>query len=130
MENYWLMVFGIDEDEEKIESYYKEKYQKALEDMNIAIETLKFSKELIKGLSSVETIDDFELNAQAAIVAQGEAEAKKAEADGISYYNKKVQESASKEVISLRWIEKWDGKLPVYQLGNGSNTLLQIPSGN
>ena len=69
MENYWLMVLGVDEDEEKIESYYKEKYQKALEDMNIAIETLKSSKEFIKGHSSVETIDDFELNAQAAIVA-------------------------------------------------------------
>ena len=43
---------------------------------------------------------------------------------------KKVQESASKEVISLRWIEKWDGKLPVYQLGNGSNTLIQHPTSN
>ena len=75
--------------------------------------------------------DRAEIDAQKRrIVAQGEAEAKKAEADGISYYNKKVQESASKEVISLRWIEKWDGKLPVYQLGNGSNTLIQLPTGN
>lgn len=46
--------------------------------------------------------DRAEIDAQKRrIVAQGEAEAKKAEADGIAYYNQKVQQSASKEVISL-----------------------------
>ena len=124
-----------------------EKFRDALKPSGIVIESFNFSRiepdkatliEIQKVVDAQNALkraqfekDRAEIDAQKRrIVAQGEAEAKKAEADGISYYNKKVQESASKEVISLRWIEKWDGKLPVYQLGNGSNTLIQLPTSN
>lgn len=59
-------------------------------------------------------------------VAEGEAVAKKIEADAISYYNQKVQQSASKEVVELKWIEKWDGKLPQYQLGEKQGLMIGI----
>lgn len=38
-----------------------------------------------------------------------------------------LKESTNKEVIGLKWIEKWDGKLPVYMMGDGQNVMLALP---
>jgi regulator of protease activity HflC (stomatin/prohibitin superfamily) len=32
------------------------------------------------------------------------------------------------EVLQQMWIEKWNGQLPVYQLGGGSSTQIQLPA--
>jgi hypothetical protein len=58
--------------------------------------------------------------------AQGLADAKKIDADAISYYNQKVQQSTNQDVIQLKWIEKWDGHLQPYQFGTGSNQGLML----
>jgi regulator of protease activity HflC (stomatin/prohibitin superfamily) len=34
------------------------------------------------------------------------------------------------EILQQMWIEKWDGKLPVYQLGSGLSTQFQFKAGN
>ena len=56
--------------------------------------------------------------------AKGEAEAKKISADAQSYANAKLAASTDERVVSLKWVEKWDGKLPQYMLGD--KTLMQI----
>lgn len=54
--------------------------------------------------------------------AEGDAAKKRIEADAQAYANQKLQQSATKEVIELEWIKKWDGKVPVVG-GNNSNIL-------
>ncbi len=36
-----------------------------------------------------------------------------------------LRNAVSRDVISLKWIEKWDGKLPVYMLGDKTQMLMQ-----
>lgn len=64
-----------------------------------------------------------EANAQAKIKvakANGDAEALKIKADAEAYYNKTISASLSDRIIAEDWIEKWDGKLPSTQMGNGA----------
>lgn len=57
-------------------------------------------------------------------IAEAEALKKKIEAQSISEYNEIIKQSISPEVIQNKWIEKWDGKMP---LATGSNQLIEIP---
>lgn len=36
-----------------------------------------------------------------------------------------VPQSVSQQTIMLKWIEKWDGKLPTYMLGD--KTMMMVP---
>jgi len=38
-----------------------------------------------------------------------------------------LKQSTNKEVISLKWIEKWDGRLPQYMMGDGQNVIMALP---
>lgn len=60
------------------------------------------------------------------IEVETKAKAKRMEADAVAYYNQKVTQSASKDVVALKWIEKWDGKLP--QIQSGENTMMMVPA--
>ena len=51
--------------------------------------------------------------------AQGEAEALKIKGDAIRQ---------NPGVIQLNWIDKWDGALPTYMMGSGSNTMMMLPT--
>ena len=57
-------------------------------------------------------------------IAEAEAQKKKIEAQSIAEYNDIIKQSISPEVIQNKWIEKWDGKMP---LATGSNQLIEIP---
>lgn len=63
-------------------------------------------------------------------VAQGQAKSKlliaQAEAEAITLLGEAAEKS--KGAAQLKWIEKWDGKLPVTQLGEGTNTLVNLPA--
>ncbi|MCL1971727.1 MAG: prohibitin family protein [Endomicrobia bacterium] len=48
-----------------------------------------------------------------------EAEAKKQEL---------LKQSVNKEIIGLKWIEKWDGRLPAYMMGDGQNVIMALPN--
>ncbi|MCL2145536.1 MAG: prohibitin family protein, partial [Endomicrobia bacterium] len=50
-----------------------------------------------------------------------EAEAKKQEL---------LKQSVNKEIIGLKWIEKWDGRLPQYMMGDGQNVIMALPQEN
>lgn len=47
-------------------------------------------------------------------MAEGEAKAMRIKADAEAYYNKTISASLSSYIIQEDFIEKWDGKLPVY----------------
>lgn len=63
---------------------------------------------------------------QARVTAKGKADAAVIEADGQAQANDKLQQSLTTLVIQQRQIDKWDGKLPQYQLGSGTNAFLNI----
>lgn len=75
-------------------------------------------------------------------VAQAKAEAQKAvaEAQGIADSKLLVAQAEAKAItllgeaaknsqgaVQLKWIEKWDGKLPVTTLGSNTSALMQVP---
>lgn len=47
-------------------------------------------------------------------VAEGDAQAKRIQADAEAYYNAQVASSLTPEMVQLKQVEKWDGKLPTY----------------
>lgn len=51
--------------------------------------------------------------------AKGAAEAMQIKADAEAYYNRTIAASLSPMIVQEDWIEKWDGKLPTVQSGNG-----------
>ena len=64
---------------------------------------------------------------KARTVAKGKADAAIIEAEGQAQANAKLQQSLTPLIIQQRQIEKWNGELPKYSLGNGTNLLI---SGN
>ena len=46
------------------------------------------------------------------------------EAEGESRKQELLRRTTSKEVIELKWIEKWDGKLPTYMLGDKTSLFM------
>lgn len=59
--------------------------------------------------------------------AQGKAEALRIRGAAEAEYNLKVAASLSPLLIQQRYLDRWNGQLPMYSLGAGG-TLLQIPS--
>jgi prohibitin 2 len=64
---------------------------------------------------------------QAEAQAKGEAAAEVARAQGAAQANKLLTESITPELIEYQRVQKWDGKLPLYQGGDAS-VLLPAPS--
>lgn len=84
----------------------------------------KAVQEALKATNEVKTA---EAQANIAVAkAQGLANAKKIEADGIYYYNQKVQQSLTPLLVEKMRIEKWDGTYPTTMLGSGANTMFNI----
>jgi regulator of protease activity HflC (stomatin/prohibitin superfamily) len=49
------------------------------------------------------------------------------EAEGESRKQQLLRDTVSEKVIALKWIEKWDGKLPQYMLGDKNGVMMTIP---
>jgi regulator of protease activity HflC (stomatin/prohibitin superfamily) len=56
--------------------------------------------------------------------AMKEKEASILQAQGEAEKQKLLAKSTSKDVIALKWIEKWNGQLPQYMFGKDSNMML------
>ena len=63
---------------------------------------------------------------KARVKAKGEADAALIEAEGQAQANAKLQGSLTEQIIRQRAIDKWDGKLPQYEMGNGASTILNL----
>jgi len=78
-------------------------------------------------LTAENQVKTAQANAKIAVAeAQGLADAQRIEADGINYYNQKVQQSLTPLLVEKMRIERWDGKYPNTMLGSGSNTMFNI----
>lgn len=62
------------------------------------------------------------------LAAQAEAEALRIRGEAQADFNRRVSESLSPLLIQSDYLKKWDGKLPTYSLGSGSNTMLMLPT--
>lgn len=136
-------------DRSKIEPAVKEKIQKALNDkygnqvvdiVGVTIGNMNFkdsynkmidekSEAKVKAETAKATAEakkaEAEGKAEAAkIEAEGKAQAKIIEAEAEAKANKMISESLTPELVKMKQIEKWDGKLPIVS-GDGS-TIIDI----
>jgi regulator of protease activity HflC (stomatin/prohibitin superfamily) len=51
----------------------------------------------------------------------------KAEAEAIRAQAEAINKQGGAEYVQLKWIDKWDGKLPTTQLGGSTTALMQLP---
>ena len=98
------------------EVYYNQEYensinQKKLEEQKALtlIEVTKQKEELLKQAQIQKDID----------ITQAEAEAQALKIKGQSI-------STNPRIVELEWINKWNGQLPTYMLGNGQSIMLGI----
>ena len=85
------------------------------EDYRLAVEQRKVSEQ---------TRQRAEIEKETAIIkAEQELEVKKLEAEA----NKIVTESLTREILQQMYLEKWDGKLPMYMGGEGDGFSLMLP---
>lgn len=96
------------------------------------IEDFQFSPEFDKAIEEKQTAEQNALREknkleQVKFEAQQQIENAKAEAESLRIQNEQLKES--KEVLILRWIEAWDGKMPtVYVVGESSaDILMSLP---
>jgi hypothetical protein len=59
---------------------------------------------------------------------EGAAAAMRLRAAAEAEYNAKVTQSLTPVMIQQQYLSKWDGRLPQFVTGTGSNLLMQIPT--
>lgn len=109
---YHILVDNVD----IREVYYNPDYEKAINAKKLAeqealrlVEVTKQREELLK---------QERINKDIAVTkAKGESEALRIKGQSIT---------ANPKIIQLEWIEKWDGKLPVYMLSDGKGIILDL----
>ena len=112
IEAYHLILEQID----IREVYYNDEYEKSINQKKLEeqkaltlIEVTKQKNELLKQAEIDKNID----------ITKAEAEAKALQIKGQSI-------ASNPRIVELEWINKWDGKLPEYMLGNGQSIMLGI----
>jgi regulator of protease activity HflC (stomatin/prohibitin superfamily) len=90
-------------------------YAEAVEGRKVAEQT-KIKTEVEKETAIIRAEQELE-------VKKLEAEAKKLEAQ----VNEEISSSLTPEILQRQWLEKWDGKLPVYMGGDGGGMNMYIP---
>jgi len=98
------------------EVYYNEEYEKAINAKKLAeqealrlIEVTKQKEEQLKQATIDKNI--------AIEKAKGESEALKIKGQSIS---------SNPKIIELEWINKWNGQLPTYMMGNGQGIMVNL----
>lgn len=119
------------------------KFKVSLAEFGIIIETFNLSdvvpdeatKEAIQKVVNAQNVleqakiekQTAEVEAEKARVkAKGAADAALIEAEGQAQANAKLQGSLTEQIIRQRAIEKWDGKLPQYEMSGGSSAILNL----
>lgn len=119
------------------------KFRDSLTEFGIIIETFNLSdvvpdeatKEAIQKVVNAQNVleqakiekQTAEVEAEKARVkAKGAADAALIEAEGQAQANAKLQGSLTEQIIRQRAVEKWDGKLPQYEMSGGSSAILNL----
>jgi regulator of protease activity HflC (stomatin/prohibitin superfamily) len=98
---------------------FSPEYTQAIEQKQVAQQAVEREREVL----NQKRIQADQAEAQ----ARGEAAAEVARAQGAAQANKLLTESITPELIDYQRVQKWDGKLPLYQGGDAS-VLLPGPS--
>lgn len=100
------------------EVYYNPEYEKAINNKKLAEQEALRLVEVTK--QKEEQLKQAEIEKNIAIQkAEGEAKALQIKGSSIN---------ANPKIIQLEWINKWDGKLPLYQLGSSQGIIMNLPS--
>ena len=97
---------------------YPETFKKAIEAKNNAVQ---------QSLTAENQVKTAEAQAKIKVAtAEGNAQAMLATAKAEAESNRMKQSTLTPMLLQQRWIDKWDGHLSQYQMGNGSNFYLPI----
>jgi regulator of protease activity HflC (stomatin/prohibitin superfamily) len=100
------------------EVYYNPEYETAINNKKLAEQEAMRLVEVTK--QKEEQLKQAEIEKNIAIQkAEGEAKALQIKGNSLSQNPK---------IIQLEWINKWDGKLPQYMMGNGQGVILSLPN--
>lgn len=105
--------------EDNLKVRLKEKY---LDVINVSIVNIDFSDEYEK------SIEEKLVAEQKALEAKNKKEQVRYEAEAKGIENRNLATTITPMVLKQKWIEKWDGKLPQYMLGENASLLLQMGS--
>jgi regulator of protease activity HflC (stomatin/prohibitin superfamily) len=97
---------------------YPETFKKAIEAKNNAVQTALTAENQVKTAEAQAKIK--------VATAEGNAQAMLATAKAEAESNRMKQSTLTPMLLQQRWIDKWDGHLSQYQMGNGSNFYLPI----
>ncbi len=127
-----LPVENIIVERENLRAAIEENLRKKIEEYNIIIENvnivdIQFTQEFNRVVEEkqieeqkVKKIQYQRMQAEEEkkrVILLAEAEAQK---------QKLLRDSSNQTVINLKWIEKWDGHLPKYMLGDKSNSMIML----
>lgn len=127
-----LPVENIIVERENLRAAIEENLRKKIEEYNIIIENvnivdIQFTAEFNRVVEEkqieeqkVKKIQYQRMQAEEEkkrVILLAEAEAQK---------QKLLRDSSNQTVINLKWIEKWDGHLPTYMLGDKSNAMIML----
>lgn len=88
-----------------------------------------FSEEFNKSIEAKKIAEQDALRAKNDLErVKYEAQAEIEKSQGISEANRIVETSLSDRLIRQKMIDKWDGKLPLYQAGDGGGSIFNIPT--
>jgi regulator of protease activity HflC (stomatin/prohibitin superfamily) len=97
---------------------YPETFKKAIEAKNNAVQSALTAENRVKQAEAEAKIK--------VATAEGNAQALLTNARAQAESNKLRQQTLNSLLLQQMWIDKWDGKLPQYQTGSGSNFYLPI----
>jgi prohibitin 2 len=127
----WLDKYGIELKEVALANIdFDPSYQKAIEAKQI--EEQKAEQKLYELVQAQRQAEIAAAQAKgqgdaARARAEGEAAATRLRADAEEYYNVKVSSSLSPVLINQMYMQRWNGVLPLYMLGENTNVLMQLP---
>lgn len=98
------------------EVYYNSDYEEAINKKKLEEQKVLTLTEITKQKRELNEQAEIEKNIKI-IQAQGEAEALKIKGQSVA---------SNPKIVELEWINKWDGKLPNYMLGNGQGIMLNM----
>lgn len=125
-----LSYYGIEVEFVNIENIdFNPEYREAIERKAVALQNkLAEERELeIRKIKAEQKIAEAQGEAQSLLVkAKAEAEGKIALAEAKAKELELQKEYTTPQLVELKWIEKWDGKLPPYYLGGGGEGISGI----
>lgn len=129
----WLNKYGVEVTEIALKNItFSKEYQNAIEKKQLEEQKAQQKQyELLQAQKQAEIVEAAAKGEANAKIAQatGEAEAIKLRGEAEAEYNRKVSQSLTRDLLALKYYEKWGGVLPQTMLNGDTTPLLQLPAG-